>query len=319
MTNNSLIRLLSFGLPAVLYAAVLGAQATPPSMESASPAVTPPAAASPVAAVAEMPPPKAPIVTCDKDQLTISADNSTLRSVLAAVHACIGVQIDFPEGADGGRTFEQLGPGPARQVLASLLSGSEFNYVIGSSDKNPQKVETVLLILRTTEAQSPSDTDRSLTPARRAWELSRQNGKSRSSSGNESNLASDEASTVPPSDDVATAPIENSSTNATGVPVTGTPVSVTDTHAPVTGTPVPVTDTPAPAADTTVPPATSAVPSASPEGAASPASAAVGAPAGASASSDQGTDISDKINNMEQMFEQRRKVTQSQNTSTPQP
>ena len=312
MTDNSLIRLLSFGLPAVLYAAVLGAQAPPPSMESASPAVTPPAAASPVAAVAEMPPPRAPKVTCDKDQLTISADNSTLRSVLAAVHACIGVQIDFPEGADGGRTFEQLGPGPVRQVLASLLSGSEFNYVIGSSDKNPQKVETVLLMRRTAEAQSPSDTDRSLTPARRAWELSRPNGRSGSSFGNESNLASDEASTLPSPDDAVTAPIENSSAKATDVPAA-------DAHAPVTDATAPVTDAHAPVTDTTVPPATSTVPSASPEGAALPASAAAGAPAGSSTSSDQGTDISDKINNMEQMFEQRRKVTQSQNTSTPQP
>jgi hypothetical protein len=41
--------------------------------------------------------------------LTIIADNSTLGGVLAAVHSCIGVQVDIPEGAAGKRVFENLG------------------------------------------------------------------------------------------------------------------------------------------------------------------------------------------------------------------
>lgn len=168
MAINNAIRLLASVLLVALVAPALSAQGMSDQtngggQEGIGGAATPPAT------LAENPP-KAPKVTCDGDQLTISANNSTLGSVLAAVHACIGIQIDIPAGAGGGRTFEQLGPGPERQVLESLLSGTDFNYVIGSSDEDPGKVETVLLMERTTEvAANAPPSDRSLSPARRLW------------------------------------------------------------------------------------------------------------------------------------------------------
>ena len=93
---------------------------------------------------AEMPP-KPPTVTCDGDNLTISAQNSTLGAILNAIRACTGAQIDVPEDAKAERLFAELGPGPLRTVLADFLSSTEFNYVIKAAPSDPQKVQMVLL------------------------------------------------------------------------------------------------------------------------------------------------------------------------------
>ena len=42
----------------------------------------------------------------------------------------------------------ELGPGPARQILASLLSDSNFDYLIQASDADPEKIQSVLLMPR---------------------------------------------------------------------------------------------------------------------------------------------------------------------------
>src|SRR5271167_1486183 len=109
MTTRNAIRPLLFGLLVGLSAASSGAQETQTPANDASPSQ---AAEQGSAAIAEMAPPKPPKVTCAGDQLTIIAINSTLGSVLAAVHDCTGVQVDIPSGAVGSRVFEELGPGP---------------------------------------------------------------------------------------------------------------------------------------------------------------------------------------------------------------
>ena len=58
-------------------------------------------------------------------QLTIYVLNTTLAEVLAKVGKLTGVVIDLPAGAGVEKMqIVELGPGPARQVLASLLSES---------------------------------------------------------------------------------------------------------------------------------------------------------------------------------------------------
>jgi hypothetical protein len=158
------IRLFPIGL-VVLSAAMVNAQTKPakPAEAAAAPQIVP--AAAPIAPVAapapELPkrpvelPPKAPKVTCHGDELTISADNSNLDAILAAVKGCTGARIDMPEGASRIRSFEELGPGPVREVLDQLLSGTPYNYVIQSSEANPLKVEQVLLSMRTDETGKP--------------------------------------------------------------------------------------------------------------------------------------------------------------------
>ena len=121
-------------------------------------------------------PPKLPKVTCQGDLITISADNSALDAILAAVKGCTGAKIDIPEGASRVRSFEELGPGPVREVLDELLSGTQYNYVIQSSEANPAKVETVLLSMRGADGDKPGanpnaiSADLPMTPGRRAWQ-----------------------------------------------------------------------------------------------------------------------------------------------------
>jgi hypothetical protein len=122
-------------------------------------------------------PPKPPRVICSGDQLTITAENSTLDSILVMVRGCSGARVEIPEGAARVRSYEQLGPGPMRKVLDSLLSGTEFNYVLQSSDANPQKLEAVLLTARLKDGPAGPggstgpgvSAEIAMTPARRAW------------------------------------------------------------------------------------------------------------------------------------------------------
>lgn len=143
------------------------------------PAATPAVGADPEAqapvAVAPAPPEApvlAPKVVCKGDQMTISANNSTLSSVLDEVHRCMGTKIDLPEGAGQKRMFDHIGPGPASQVLDELLSNTGYNYIIGSSPANQEKIESIMLLARNVDvaAALPSVTDtRNLSANRRAF------------------------------------------------------------------------------------------------------------------------------------------------------
>jgi len=301
MAISNANRLLFLGLVAALSASACNAQAPPvPKNEAGREANQGAGQAStdtPPAAVVELLPPKAPKVICTGDQLTISADNSTLGSVLAAVHSCIGIEVDIPEGAAGSRVFEELGPGPARQVLDSLLSGTDFNFVIGSSATNPEKIETVLLMERPTETASAHDAapDRSLSVARRAWLQSRQN-RAASLTPEENHPAADEATTTPETEDAASAPAApaaDASVNAAQAPAS-------DPAAPV-----------APSADAPSSPGNSAAPLA-PTTTNAPAAET---PMGASPSSDPSAGTEQKISEMQQLFQQRRQMNQGQNQS----
>ena len=120
------------------------------SAESAS------SASAPLPAILTQMATKPPKVACSGNQLTISADNSTILSVLEAVHLCTGVRIEIPEGSSDSRTYEELGPGPAREVLDLLLRGTEFDYLIGSSMADSEKIETVVLTLRGKDGSAAS-------------------------------------------------------------------------------------------------------------------------------------------------------------------
>jgi hypothetical protein len=82
-------------------------------------------------------------------QLKINAFGSTLADVLTQVAALTGVTIDIPASANGERMpVVELGPGPARQILASLLSDSNFDYLIQASDADPERIQALLLMPR---------------------------------------------------------------------------------------------------------------------------------------------------------------------------
>jgi hypothetical protein len=85
-----------------------------------------------------------PEVTYSQGKLTIVAQNATLRDILHAVHDQTGANMDVPANATE-RVVGQMGPGSPRDVLAQLLNGSSFNYVILGSATDPNKVERVIL------------------------------------------------------------------------------------------------------------------------------------------------------------------------------
>jgi hypothetical protein len=110
-----------------------------------------------------------PKVTCSGDSLTISANNSTLASILDGLRKCSGVQIDAPATAATLRIFDELGPGPAHQVLTDLLSASGFDYVIGASASDPDKIATIVLLTSAND-KSYADTEvHNLSPAHQAY------------------------------------------------------------------------------------------------------------------------------------------------------
>jgi hypothetical protein len=113
------------------------------------------APAGPVVEVVEPPKPLTleqqpatpPRVTFQAGQLSITAHNSTLGDILRSVHAQTGAVVDVPANATE-RVVGQFGPGPARDVLADLLNGSHFNYVMLGSAAHPDSLARVILTPR---------------------------------------------------------------------------------------------------------------------------------------------------------------------------
>jgi hypothetical protein len=225
-------------------------------------------------------PAKPPKVTCKGDQITISADNSTLEAILAAVRGCTGAKIDMPAGAGQIRSFEELGPGPVRQVLDDLLSGTPYNYVIQSSEANPLRVEQVMLSMRTKDGEKPGSgpaseaisTDIPMTAGRRAWKLMQKFDKPDPSTLDGDTPAVADAAT--PADEAAATADSNA---ASGSANSGEPTQ---------------------AAATPPPPPTP-----------------VAAPIDANSGGDPAKVVQDRIAAMQQMFNQRQQMIKSQNQS----
>lgn len=104
----------------------------------------------------EQMPARPPTVSYQNGQLSIVAPNSTLSDILQAVKSKTGASIDVPAGANE-RVVSRFGPGPARDVLAALLNGSHFNYVMIGSDTNPTSVAQIILTPRTGGESPPQN------------------------------------------------------------------------------------------------------------------------------------------------------------------
>jgi len=116
-----------------------------------------PAASSAVPLPPEQLPASPPEVQFRQGQLTITASNSTLGDILRAVRKETGASVDVPGNATE-RVVGQFGPGPARDVLASLLNGSHFNYVLLGSAENPAALDRVILTSRSGANDQPVQT-----------------------------------------------------------------------------------------------------------------------------------------------------------------
>ena len=94
-----------------------------------------------------------PQVTYDKNQLTIVAPNSTLADILRAVRKLTGAEIEIPSAPE--RVVTNLGPGPARDIVAELLNGSRFNYILLGSPGNDAALTRIVLVAKTGAQEIP--------------------------------------------------------------------------------------------------------------------------------------------------------------------
>ncbi len=80
--------------------------------------------------------------------LGIVANQATLSEVLYAIQQKTGADIAIPAGAEQDKVVIESDPAPAPEVLARLLNGSRFNYLILSAADDPAKLDRVILSTR---------------------------------------------------------------------------------------------------------------------------------------------------------------------------
>lgn len=88
-----------------------------------------------------------PDVIFKDGQLTITARNSTLGDVLNAVKQKTGAAVDMP-ASSSERVVGQFGPGAPRDVMAQLLNGSHYDYVLMGSPADPGALNKIVLMAR---------------------------------------------------------------------------------------------------------------------------------------------------------------------------
>jgi hypothetical protein len=90
----------------------------------------------------------APEVTYENGLLTIVAPNSSLGDILRSVRKHTSADIEIPATANE-RVVTRLGPAPAREVMAELLNGSRFNYILLGSPGDANALVRVVLVAKT--------------------------------------------------------------------------------------------------------------------------------------------------------------------------
>jgi hypothetical protein len=106
----------------------------------------------------------APQVSYQDGMLTIVAPNSTLGDILRGVRKHTSADIEVPPTASE-RVVTRLGPGPAREIVAELLNGSRFNYILLGSPEDANLLVRVVLVAKTPDTPSSTPNAAGNTPA----------------------------------------------------------------------------------------------------------------------------------------------------------
>jgi hypothetical protein len=204
----------------------------------------------------------------------------------------MGTKIDIPSDAASKRLFDKIGPGKASQVLDLLLSNTGYNYIIGASPANEDKIDSIVLLSRATDAKDlPAvDDSRAGSNSRRLFMQMHQNSVPHPMT------EADEAAAAElgkPKEPAAAAPAEN----ATPAPAEGQP-SADPSQKPADAKPADAAPTQAD---------NSATPPTPPD-----------QPANNNSYSTKPNTTEQQIVNMQQMFELRKQLTQQQNQPAPQ-
>jgi hypothetical protein len=95
--------------------------------------------------VAPAPAPKPFDVSFSNGLLTVHSNKATLSEILFAVQQRTGAEVAIAAGAEQEKVVVDLGPAPAPEVLAQLLNGSKFNFLILSSANDARQLDRVIL------------------------------------------------------------------------------------------------------------------------------------------------------------------------------
>lgn len=114
------------------------------SIRGQATAVTPQIPARMMVAVPEELPAQAPRISFDNAQLTIDAQNSSLKDVLTAICRQIGAGLDIAPGIADSRIAVHLSGSP-RQVISMLLDGPALGYILIGLPGNAEGVQKIFL------------------------------------------------------------------------------------------------------------------------------------------------------------------------------
>ena len=93
------------------------------------------------------PPPKPHLeVTFENGLLRIHTERATLAQVLFEVQRQTGAEIAIPAGAESEEIAVELGPAPAREVLAALLNGSRYNFIFVGNTRGRNLQKAILSV-----------------------------------------------------------------------------------------------------------------------------------------------------------------------------
>jgi hypothetical protein len=134
------------------------AVSNPPAMPNTPPGSAPTASSGQANAaagkdsftVADQYPAKPPRVTFRNGQLTVLAENSTLPDILTAIHQRTGAALELPSALGTERVAAKLGPASTGEVLADLLNGSRFDYIVLNRLEDPSSPERIILRVKST-------------------------------------------------------------------------------------------------------------------------------------------------------------------------
>jgi hypothetical protein len=89
-------------------------------------------------------PAQPPRVSYQNGQLTLDSQNSTLGDILTAIRRLTGAQFEIPAGVGSERVASHLSGSP-RDVITSLLDGSNVGFIVLGPPDNPSQVQKVIL------------------------------------------------------------------------------------------------------------------------------------------------------------------------------
>jgi hypothetical protein len=309
------------GLTIWVFASLASAQATPgPSRiqerkeKPATPVVAAPAQLAPHpvvpiygAAAPEQTLPQPPEIAWDGKQLTIDAENSRLSDILLAIRAKTGASVDFPGGATSERVAVHFGPAPVREVLSSLLYGTDFDYVIQSPDDDEDGLRSVVVTLHGGKGDDVVGGDAEEVAADAAKKPGMRLMRGYAAPGKPAFQAEAEAALAAKQDEAESAvTAESAAATDTDGPTRGQGAAASSAESAAAG------PSPANADPKSVPAATSSADGSTVAVSDIPPSSTAAASSSGDSSGEQ-SEASQKVQNMLNMYEQRRQIQAQQN------